>query len=727
MMRFRSTFKREETSKKWIVLTTISAPTEQVEYLSNITGWRCLVVGDSKTPLTWSLPGCDYLSIEAQEELGFAITKATPYGSYTRKNIGYLYAIIHGAEFIYETDDDNRPLDNLEGFVYKSTMSGLVFTGDGVFNPYVHFGQSTLWPRGFPLSHIGVPQRPLYKLGSQWKTPAIQQGIVNGDPDMDAIFRLTRKSTTAPLNVIFDPASPPAILPKGVFSPFNSQNTLFHSEAFWALFIPKTTTIRVCDIWRGYWAQRLLWEVGGSLGFFPANAFQKRNAHSYLKDALEEKDMYFQTENLLRFLRSWDCGKDLSFFQCVLKLSSDMADHNFWKTDDVLMTKLWLDDLKSVGYIEPERVGFNLNFSETLQYSQILNENVDYLPVIGKGDNVSDVVYSSVEQPSPSVYATPTRNNGFCHKMKKITSMCGGLLNNQPPQVYEGRLKSANFFSDILLIIVFNNPYYGNVKYLDAIHSPVFTNILYCGENITKFQDETKDMNQTFSFIEAEVVDGFDGYICAIRAMQMGYSVSGYLFTSDDLLFKPWAMLELNKSSAGVTYESRTIFLNISEPVNTYFRWGEKIGRTAYLKTLSDISIVPRIPDGVRSLEEFQKTLLTHTNSKDLVVGDISDLYYIPQKMRAAAVWYLSMFYKNHVFLELAVPCVLRGLETKQSLNLFGGKSYYGDERERVFSTYYLHKYFFHPAKLSMSKMIEGYCNLYFPELLEKLFNATEA
>lgn len=543
---------------------------------------------------------------------------------------------------------------------------------------------------------------------------------------MDAIFRLTRKSTTSALNVIFDPASPPAILPKGVFSPFNSQNTLFHSEAFWALFIPKTTTIRVCDIWRGYWAQRLLWEVGGSLGFFPANAFQKRNAHSYLKDALEENDLYFQTENLLHFLRGWQCETDLSFFQCVFKLSSDMADKNFWKHDDALMTKLWLDDLKSIGYVEPQRVGLNMNFSDTSQYSLQLNKIVDYLPVSGKGDTVSNVVYYSAEQPSPSVSVTPASDDGFCLKMKKITSMCGSVSYNLPPQVYDGRLKNASFFSDILLIVVFNHPFYRNVKYLDAIHGPVFTNILYCGENFTKFQEETKDMNQTMSFIEAEVVRGFEGYICAIKAMQMGYSVSGYLFTADDLLFKPWAMLGLNKSSAGVTYESRTIFLNTSQPVNKYFRWGETIGREAYLKTLSDIAMTASIPEGVRPLQEFQKTLLTHTNSEDLVIGDISDLYYIPQKMRAEAVWYLSMFHKHHVFLEIAVPCVLRGLEL--NLNLFGGRSYYGEKRETVFSTYYQHKYFFHPAKLSMSKTIEMYCKLYFPELLEKLFfNTTNA
>ena len=54
-------------------------------------------------------------------------------------------------------------------------------------------------------------------------TPLIQQGLVNGDPDVDAIFRLTRKYPLVPLEVTFDPSAPPVFLPEGIFSPFNSQ------------------------------------------------------------------------------------------------------------------------------------------------------------------------------------------------------------------------------------------------------------------------------------------------------------------------------------------------------------------------------------------------------------------------------------------------------------------------------------------------------------------------
>ncbi|XP_071096040.1 uncharacterized protein [Haliotis cracherodii] len=201
--------------------------------------------------------------------------------------MGYLFAIEHGAKVIYETDDDNRPLDQLADFIYGPVTSGLMYNGTQLFNPYRHFGQPTFWPRGYPLEHVTENSAPDYNL-HVWKSPLIQQGLVNGDPDMDALFRLTRKKRNSVLNVTFDRMAPNVIVPKGTFSPFNSQNTLFFYDAFWALMLPVTVTFRVCDIWRGYWAQRLLWEIGGTLGFIAPNAFQKRNPHSDINDACKD-------------------------------------------------------------------------------------------------------------------------------------------------------------------------------------------------------------------------------------------------------------------------------------------------------------------------------------------------------------------------------------------------------------------------------------------------------
>ena len=38
---------------RWIVLTTIQAPTEAVRALARIPGWSMVVIGDEKTPAKW--------------------------------------------------------------------------------------------------------------------------------------------------------------------------------------------------------------------------------------------------------------------------------------------------------------------------------------------------------------------------------------------------------------------------------------------------------------------------------------------------------------------------------------------------------------------------------------------------------------------------------------------------------------------------------------------------
>ncbi len=39
--------------ERWIIVTSISMPTEQVKKLSTIEGWKLIVVADSKTPENW--------------------------------------------------------------------------------------------------------------------------------------------------------------------------------------------------------------------------------------------------------------------------------------------------------------------------------------------------------------------------------------------------------------------------------------------------------------------------------------------------------------------------------------------------------------------------------------------------------------------------------------------------------------------------------------------------
>jgi hypothetical protein len=296
---------------KWIVVTSINLPSDQIKKLANISTFQLLVVGDSKTSSDWYNENTIFLSVDNQKELSLKSLASVPFNSYTRKNVGYLYAIKMGAKYIYDTDDDNAPIVDLETyFSYGTKEYGLQFDcqSPAIVNPYAHFGQPTIWPRGYPLTEISKSHYNNY-LSGPLKSSLIQQGVVNGDPDVDAIFRLTKSMQHKKINLTFDERAPSLQIPLFRFSPFNSQNTLFHYEAFWALYLPKTVSFRLTDIWRSYWAQRLLWLLNGTVGFRGPSAFQFRNSHSYLKDFYEEEKMYAKTNELVEFLNDWKCSK----------------------------------------------------------------------------------------------------------------------------------------------------------------------------------------------------------------------------------------------------------------------------------------------------------------------------------------------------------------------------------------------------------------------------------
>jgi hypothetical protein len=366
---------------KWIVVTTINPPTDAVKKLADLADWHVVVVGDTKTPADWAWPNVKYLSIDDQLALGFSTTQLLRTRSYQRKNIGYLYAILHGAKTIYETDDDNAltvsevPVVPTHGFRRRLTNSPpivgsgrggvgrvLEYTSRGLtINHHAHFGQPSTWPRGYPLEAIGEPH--VSRVQRVSVVPAVQQGLADGDPDMDAIFRLTRKPASQRIDFEFDHHAEAVALPFGSFGPYNAQNTIFTYEGLWATILPQTVEFRVCDIWRAYYTQRLLWGVGAQLVFVSPYVYQLRNAHTYYDDYLSEKQIYDQVSGFLGWLKEWSCPADdiksssasaSALPACAYALARDMAVAGYWGPADAELVRHYFHDLTRVGYKFPQ-------------------------------------------------------------------------------------------------------------------------------------------------------------------------------------------------------------------------------------------------------------------------------------------------------------------------------------------------------------------------------------
>ena len=81
--------------------------------------------------------------------------------------------------------------------------------------------------------------------------------------------------------------------------------------------------------------------------------FQVRNAHNYLRDFIDEEELYYKSGRYLSYLEKWD-GKGLDFFNRMLKLAIDLVIEDIWKPIDAVVVEAWIEDLVSFGYNPPE-------------------------------------------------------------------------------------------------------------------------------------------------------------------------------------------------------------------------------------------------------------------------------------------------------------------------------------------------------------------------------------
>lgn len=335
----------EETYDKWIVITTIQYPTKAVKQMASMPGWHLVVIGDKKTPKDWYLDNCEYLSVEKQQELDYEIAKLLPWNHYCRKNIGYLYAIQHGAKLIYETDDDNELIEGVPEIPNNTDVVELSSQSNSV-NIYAYFGFPNVWPRGYPLHRISTSKDYVVQSLSSQREIGIVQGLVNKDPDVDAIYRLTQGAE------IYFEARDPCVLGEGIFCPFNTQNTIYRPKAFWGLFIPTTTPFRVCDIWRSYFVERLLWDLNLSVCFTSPSAIQERNLHNYFKDFCDEQELYRDAGKLIDFLHAWKDSSN-SCEERYLNLTNALIEKGYLKQLELDILRAWMQDLRKVGYEFP--------------------------------------------------------------------------------------------------------------------------------------------------------------------------------------------------------------------------------------------------------------------------------------------------------------------------------------------------------------------------------------
>eukprot|EP00979_Chaetoceros_neogracilis_P003461 scaffold597_cov173-Chaetoceros_neogracile.AAC.1 len=351
----------EKKCSKWGVLTTIFDPTLAIKRVADLPSWCVVVVADTKTPTDYmqklgdlhdihiqnatnhttqnddddgnvdvngrnssNIDNVYFFSVDKQKEwenvdgpIG-AFARQMPWNHFCRKNLGYLFAILHGADYVFDFDDDNyikldtsssppSPMNILpkefgQGGIELNNVT-VVIQGPTVFNHHPLMKASTnknesTWARGLPLENI-LDKITQGKAAFQkdmppgFKTPndeiVVLQYMVDGNPDIDAIHRLSKD---LPITFYSGNDANPVLVPMHSYAPYNAQATVHMKKALWATLLPATVPGRVSDIWRSYFAQCIFMDAGLRLAFAPPKVYQERNKHDLLGDFIAEDDLY---------------------------------------------------------------------------------------------------------------------------------------------------------------------------------------------------------------------------------------------------------------------------------------------------------------------------------------------------------------------------------------------------------------------------------------------------
>ena len=338
-----------------VIITSIHKPSEALQCVAEgckREGYQFIVIGDEASPADFSLEGCRFYSLQEQLKLGLRFSEICPTGHYARKNIGYLLAIRAGADMIIDLDDDCIPYQRFWSPRHRYQKAH-TNSGGGWVNIYRYFSEVQIWPRGFPLDRVNDVVDDFDALPVEELDCPIQQGLTDGDPDVDAIYRLILPSPQA------FRADRRVTLKNCSWSPFNSQNTTWWSVAFPLLYLPAYCRFRLTDIWRSFVAQRIAWANDWGVLFHESTSRQERNPHNLMRDFEDELPGYLSNRAICEILSKLQLKTGVEYLtDNLLKCYQELVNAGVFDQRELNLLESWISDLlKQKSYVAHEELG----------------------------------------------------------------------------------------------------------------------------------------------------------------------------------------------------------------------------------------------------------------------------------------------------------------------------------------------------------------------------------
>jgi hypothetical protein len=302
------------SSPDWLILHSI---TQLQQYLiAPQQNMSLIFIGDQQQTNLSTKLNIIFLSNELRTKLTFRSTNT--------KLIAYLLAIQYGARFIYEYNPNIS-------FHYHKTVQHVAFRRQR--SPFINIHAT--FTANFTHHSSGLPKDELTNITQDgWSS------IRTIDHDQETIHPLIQQQI--PLYYHHKSSvvnHPPVAIEPFTFAPFTNKNILFTYDAFWGLVLSESKS----EIWRSWWVQRLLWDIGGHV------IFASTTHHTNTEEDIKEDA---NVGKLVRFLTTWKSTKG-TLVERIEHLVNDMTEEGFCHANDLKVIRAWIDDLQEMKYIFP--------------------------------------------------------------------------------------------------------------------------------------------------------------------------------------------------------------------------------------------------------------------------------------------------------------------------------------------------------------------------------------
>lgn len=167
------------------------------------------------------------------------------------------------------------------------------------------------------------------------------------------------------------------------------------------------------------------------------------------------------------------------------------------------------------------------------------------------------------------------------------------------------------YFSDILLIIHHNHPYYKNIPFEKQLYSKFFRNIVFYGDR--EVHPEVTIVDTRWGYYYTKVV---------VDVLEKYPEYAGYIFMQDDVLMQFWHYLNLDKNKIWFGYNEPSKF-NVNRIADPEYTW--------WFNTTAGMPVLKKI---LPELNDESRSMLASNFGEGAAAGYAADFFYLPGRLK---------------------------------------------------------------------------------------------